>query len=292
MTKNTSESKVNRILQKSDPITRIAGQSDAKVSDQSYFEVYELVLNKASEDNKDKKNSKDKEEEIKLIISGSEVFIALQASLLPAIQQLIRAELARADLGTFVGYPYAEYVQSHVAPISVQIHWRLSGTKPYEPIKEVKRLNNRYPPRPLLTIPNIHRSKCTWENILAAAGGENGYIYGNHYAVARMVDKEADKIGKGGQMKAYASSQNAAREIIERTAELSKSKILTLVGGEDLKVKMEKPRVRLHPAWFVIYGSRHSNDGSDRLSAIGGKKIPLGFKPTDVRETIRKSLER
>ena len=280
MANNTSEAKVNRILQKGDPITRIAGQSNAKVSDQSYFEVYELVLDK------------DSEEETKLIISGNEVFIALQASLLPAIQQLIRSELARADLGTFVGYPYAEYIQNHIAPVSVEIHWRLSGTRPYEPTKEVKRLNNRYPPRPYLNIPNIHRSKCTWENILAAAGGENGYIYGSHYAVARMVDKETDKIGKGGQMKAYASSQNAAREIISRTAELSKSKILSLVGGEDLKMRVEKPRVRVHPAWFVIYRSRRSNDGSDRLNAIGGKKIPLGFKPTDVRETIRKSLER
>ncbi|MEG4801593.1 hypothetical protein QUB63_17035 [Microcoleus sp. ARI1-B5] len=280
MTKNTSEAKVNRILQKSDPITRIAGQSDAKVSDQSYFEVYELVLDK------------DGDEETKLLISGNEVFIALQASLLPAIQQLIRAELARADLGTFVGYPYAEYVQNFVAPLSVEIHWRLSGTRPYEPSKEVKRLGNRTPPRPYLNIPNIHRNKCTWENILAVAGGENGYIYGNHYAVARMVDKDTDKIGRGGQMKAYASSQNAAREIIERTAELSKSKIISLVGGEDLKAKMQKPRVRVHPAWFVIYGSRRSKDGSDELSAIGGKKIPLGFKPADVRETIRKSLER
>lgn len=280
--KNTTEAKVRRILEKNDPVTRIAGQSDAKLSEQSYFEVYELVLDKDGD-------------EVKLLVSGNEVFVALQASLLPAIQQLIRHELARADLGTFLGYPYAEYVQQHVAPVSVQIHWRLSGTKPYEPSSAVKKLGGRTPPRPFLTIPNIHRSKCTWENILAAAGGENGFTYGNYYAVARMVDRDTDKIGRGGQMKAYASSKNAAREIIERTAELSKSKILSIVGGEELKSKSEKPRVRVYPAWFVIFNSARRDraiETSSSTGAYGGKKIPLGFKPADVRETIRKSLER
>lgn len=280
MADQKTENRVARILEKQDvTITRISGQSDRKPSEQSHFDVYELTLDKNGEP-------------VTIIISGSQPFIALQASLLPAIQQVVRAEIERADLAQFVGNPYDEYVENHIAPISVQIHWRLSGKRPHEPTKLVKRLAGKEPPRPLLTVPNIHRSKCTWENILAAAGGENGFTYGGHYAVARMGDKMADaKIGKGGHMKAYASSKAAAIQQVERAAELSKSKILSLVSGEE--VRSQKVRVRVYPAWFLIFNSRLAQHNRElNIQTDTGKRIPLGYKPTDVRELIRKCLER
>jgi hypothetical protein len=280
MTSEQTQTKVARILAKSDiTFTQISGQIDKKPSEQSHFDVYELTLDK--DDNP-----------IKILISGSQAFIALQASLLPAIQQLIRAELERAELAQVVGYPYGDYVEQHIAAVSVQIHWRLSPQKPYEPVKLTRPLGEKSPPRPFLTIPNIHKSKCTWENILAAAGGENGYTYGGHYAVALMGDKAADaKLGKGGQMKAYASSKSQATELVERAAELSKSRILRLVHGEE--VRSEKVRARIFPAWFLIFNSdlaihnRKLNRKTDT-----GQKIALGYKPTNVRELIRKCLER
>lgn len=280
MTDRGTENKVARILAKSDvTITRIAGQSDRKPSEQSHFDVYELTLDKNGEP-------------VKITISGSQPFIALQASLLPAIQQLIRAEIARADLAQFVGHPYGEYVEQHVAPVSVQIHWRLSGSRPYEPTKLVKKLGGKEAPRPFLTIPNIHRSKCTWENILAAAGGETGYTYGGHYAVALMGDKTTDaKIGKGGQMKAYASSKAAAIQQVERAAELSKSKILRLVHGEE--VRSQKVKVRVYPAWFLIFNSKLAQHNREmKIQTDTGQRIPLGYKPTDVQALIRKCLEK
>jgi hypothetical protein len=280
MTTERTEAKIARILAKSDhTVTRISGQSDTKPSDESYFDVYELTLDKD-------------DEPIKLLIAGSQTFIALQASLLPAIQKIVRAEIAKSDLGTFVGYPYGEYVEQHIAAVSVQIHWRMSATRPYEPTKLTRKLGNKTPPRPFLTIPNIHRSKCTWDNILAAAGGENGFNYGSHYAVARMGDKAADaKLGKGGQMKAYASSKAGAIEAIERAASLSKSRILSLVSGEE--VRSEKVRVRLYPAWFVIFNSKlaiHNRELNRKTDT--GQKIALGFKPPDVQAIIRKCLEK
>jgi len=283
MTADSTETKIARILAKSDhTVTRISGQSDVKPSEESYFDVYELTLDK-------------EEEPVKMLIAGSQTFIALQASLLPAIQKIVRAELAKSDLGNFVGYPYGEYVEQHVAAVSVQIHWRLAPTRPYEPTKLTRKLGNKTPPRPFLTIPNIHRSKCTWDNILEAAGGENGFNYGPHYAVALMGDKAADaKLGKGGQMKAYASSKNGAIETVERAASLSKSRILRLVSGEE--AKSEKARVRVYPAWFVIFNSKlaiHNRENRElnRKTDIG-QKIALGYKPPDVQSVIRKCLEK
>ncbi|MEG4070934.1 hypothetical protein QUA42_27015 [Microcoleus sp. Pol11C2] len=280
MTDERTQAKVARILAKSDiTFTRIDGQSSTKPSEQSHFDVYELTLDK-------------EDDPIKITISGSQPFIALQASLLPAIQQLIRAELSRADLAQIVGYPYGDYVEQHVAPVSVQIHWRLSGKRPYEPVKLVKKLGGREPPSPFLTIPNIHRSKCTWENVLAAAGGENGYTYGGHYAVALMGDRTTDaKIGKGGQMKAFANSKAAATELVERAAELSKSRILRLVHGEE--ARSTKPKVRVYPAWFIIFNSRLAQKNRElNIRTDTGQKIQLGYKPTDVREVIRRCLEK
>jgi hypothetical protein len=280
MTSEQTQSKVARILAKSDiPFTQISGQQDKKPSEQSHFEVYELTLDK-------------EEDATKILISGSQPFIALQASLLPAIQQVVRAELARAELAQVVGYPYGDYVEQHVAAVSVQIHWRLSATKPYEPVKLTRNLGEKTPPRPFLTIPNIHRSKCTWDNILAAAGGENGYTYGGYYAVALMGDKAADaKLGKGGQMKAYANSKAAATELVERAAELSKSRILRLVHGEE--ARSPKVRMRVFPAWFLIFNSKlaiHNRELNRKTDT--GQKIALGYKPTDVQAIIRKCLEK
>ena len=280
MTSEQTQAKVARILEKSDiTFTQISGQSDRKPSEQSHFDVYELTLDKEGDP-------------IKILISGSQAFIALQASLLPAIQQLIRAEIERAELAQVVGYPYGDYVEQHIAAVSVQIHWRLSGTQPYEPVKLTRKLGEKAPPRPFLTIPNIHRSKCTWDNILAAAGGENGYTYGSHYAVALMGDKAADaKLGKGGQMKAYASSKAAAIELVERAAELSKSRILRLVNGEE--VRSQKVRMRVYPAWFLIFNSKlaiHNRELNRKTDT--GQKIALGYKPTDVQAVIRKCLEK
>jgi hypothetical protein len=283
MTADSTEARIARVLAKSDhTVTRISGQSDIKPSDESYFDVYELTLDK-------------EEEPVKMLISGSQTFIALQASLLRAIQKIVRTELAKSDLGNFVGYPYGEYVEQHVAAVSVQIHWRMSATRPYEPTKLTRKLGNKTPPRPFLTIPNIHRSKCTWDNILEAAGGENGFNYGSHYAVALMGDKAADaKLGKGGQMKAYASSKNGAIETVERAASLSKSKILRLVSGEE--AKSEKARVRVYPAWFVIFNSKlaiHNRENRElNRKTDAGQKIALGYKPPDVQSLIRKCLEK
>jgi hypothetical protein len=283
MTADSTEARIARVLAKSDhTVTRISGQSDIKPSDESYFDVYELTLDK-------------EEEPVKMLISGSQTFIALQASLLRAIQKIVRTELAKSDLGNFVGYPYGEYVEQHVAAVSVQIHWRMSATRPYEPTKLTRKLGNKTPPRPFLTIPNIHRSKCTWDNILEAAGGENGFNYGSHYAVALMGDKAADaKLGKGGQMKAYASSKNGAIETVERAASLSKSKILRLVSGEE--AKSEKARVRVYPAWFVIFNSKlaiHNRENRElNRKTDAGQKIALGYKPPDLQSLIRKCLEK
>jgi len=280
VTSEQAQAKVARILAKSDiTFTQISGQSDKKPSEQSHFDVYELTLDK--EDNP-----------VVLLISGSQASIALQASLLPAIQQLIRVEIERAELAQVVGYPYGDYVEQHIAAVSVQIHWRLSGTKPHEPVKLTKRLAGKTPPRPFLTIPNIHRSKCTWDNILAAAGGENGYTYGGYYAVALMGDKATDaKLGKGGQMKAYANSKAAAIELVERGAELSKSRILRVVNGEE--ARSQKVQMRVYPAWFVIFNSKlamHNRELNRKTDT--GQKIALGYKPTDVQALIRKCLEK
>jgi hypothetical protein len=92
-------------------------------------------------------------------------------------------------------------------------------------------------------------------------------------------------------MKAYASSKSGAIEAVERAATLSKSRILRLVSGEE--VKSEKARVRVYPAWFVIFNSKlaiHNRELNRETDT--GKKIPLGYKPTDVQSLIRKCLEK
>jgi hypothetical protein len=64
-----------------------------------------------------------------------------------------------------------------------------------------------------------------------------------------------------------------------------------LVSGEE--AKSEKARVRVYPAWFVIFNSklaRHNRELNRETNT--GQKIALGYKPPDVQELIRKCLEK
>ncbi|MEG4497577.1 hypothetical protein QUB05_05600 [Microcoleus sp. F10-C6] len=105
----SAESKVRNRLKRVNPPTRIAGQSEQKISEHNYFAVYDLEFTEPSEAElkaaaekaaqAKKRNGKETLDTLTLTISGNDFAIALQASLLDAIRDLIRYELKKIKGG-------------------------------------------------------------------------------------------------------------------------------------------------------------------------------------------------
>lgn len=105
----SAEKKVRNRLKRVNEPTRISGQSEEKISDYTYFSVYDLEFVEPSE--AELKAAAEKAAQTKkgagktaldtltLTISGNEFAIALQASLLDAIRDLLRYELRKIKTG-------------------------------------------------------------------------------------------------------------------------------------------------------------------------------------------------
>ena len=171
----------------------------------------------------------------------------------------------------WLGYPYEEYVYHHPSSLMVQVHMRLTKTPPWEPNSLINslKLSSATLPRPYAQIPNAKRN-ITWEQVREAAGGQNGYDWGRFYAVARMGEELAEKIGKGNQIKCYANNKANAIQRVEAFAALSNSRILTMTSGEEEQTKgqravdinFRKNPIRVYPAWFIVINDRLVRDAS------------------------------
>lgn len=105
----SAEKKVRNRLKRVNEPTRISGQSQEKISDYNYFSVYDLEFVEPSE--AELKAAAEKAAQTKkgtgkaaldtltLTISGNDFAIALQASLLDAIRDLLRYELRKIKAG-------------------------------------------------------------------------------------------------------------------------------------------------------------------------------------------------
>ena len=104
----SAESKVRNRLKRVNEPTRIKTQSQEKISEYSYFSVYDLEFSEPTEAEqklaaekaaRDRGTGKNALDSLTLTISGNEFAIALQASLLDAFRDLIRYELKKIKAG-------------------------------------------------------------------------------------------------------------------------------------------------------------------------------------------------
>lgn len=103
----SAEKKVRNRLKKVNEPTRISGKSVDKAAENSYFSVYDLEFSEPTKKEeaeaaaiaeRNKGTRKDAVDKLTVTISGNEFAIALQASLLDAMRDLIRYELKKIDI--------------------------------------------------------------------------------------------------------------------------------------------------------------------------------------------------
>ncbi|MGL5876567.1 MAG: hypothetical protein ACRC2V_02085 [Xenococcaceae cyanobacterium] len=191
------------------------------------------------------------------------------------------------DVGMWVGEPVREYLRTD--PISIQLVISLNSVQ-YSPHVAV---NGKRGKRVVITIPNVSRTKIDWQTIKTAAGGTNGYLWGQYQVTARLTE--------GHKIQLYAATEQEAIDRVKAYALLSKSEILTINVLREVKEAnrvtydvLNKPPTKIYPIFFTIINQRRVlNEDSGRAKPSGvykerRHKIPLNTdtKPDNFDELI------
>ncbi len=176
-----------------------------------------------------------------IILSGTEESLKPIIALLIGIHQLIE----NRDVGDIVAMPLQERVLAEPQTIKLTIFFNPSKEPPF------RRKKGEHQLTPYCNIPDVNKTKLTWNNIKAAAGGTNGYYWGRFLATAKMSNRR--------QMQVYGGSEKDAEERLLALAELSKAKILTLSVTEEKKTGrratnklLYKETTRIYPTYFAV----------------------------------------
>lgn len=214
------------------------------------------------------------------LLTGSQPELMANASLLLAFRQLLEEK----SLGTFVGEPYESWIVRQHSPLTIQVHFRLKKQPPWESWslwQDPKLVGRSSLPRPRVTIPNVSKAAAgNWEAIKLACGGSNGYTWGHCYAVANILSKDGTKIGKGNQIKVFASSESEAKTRLKALMALSQYTNFTLSTGEEdqtegqraVDAALKKPTIRIYPAFYYIHNGKLVEQVNQSIATLGPRK--------------------
>ena len=180
----------------------------------------------------------------RIILQGNEQELRAEITSLLAWKKLIQ----NYEIGHFVGYPIADWVQKTNENIKLQVRYETNTQPPWRP-------NSRtWLPSPTYSIPNVATSKISWRTIKDAMGGKNGYDWG-HWRVAAMLNSKRT-------VYCFGNSAKEAEKRLEELLKLSNDKIEKITPSE-LKLKNGKPRHqarKVYPAFFTVINNNYDRN--------------------------------
>jgi hypothetical protein len=154
--------------------------------------------------------------------------------------------LDNKDVGQFVGQPAEDYALANRMGLRIKI---LMHPYPQPPFYRGVRIKPRVV---TFNVPDVQRSKLDYEQIRAACGGSNGYLWGRFCAIA--------KLDNGRQMHAWGASANEAEAQFKRLLSLSEAKLVKLtIHEEKLEGELvenpsaQKEARRVYPAYLTVW---------------------------------------
>jgi hypothetical protein len=175
----------------------------------------------------------------KIVLAGP------QEALKPLIIQTLTNHqlMEHKDIGSLIGMPVDDYLRARPQSLRLIITF-YSVPKPPFVASNGQRLVRAY-----CAIPDLKRSKCNWQDIKAACGGANGYMWGRYRATANL--------NNGRQMQVMGATADEAEDRLRAFASLSEAEILgkpTLSEDrkEDITGTYLKQPTRVYPAFFTI----------------------------------------
>lgn len=170
-----------------------------------------------------------------------------QNLMMPAIQQTVTQyrALDNRDVGQIVGMPVQDYAR--VMPLGLRLKIKLYSVArpPYS------RTGGRKLREVTVSIPDLKPGALDWEQIKAACGGSNGYLWGRFKCICRLSN--------GRIFTVYANSESEARQRATAFLSLSTAEIETINVSEELKAAkrlevpgLQKDAVQIYPAYFTV----------------------------------------
>jgi hypothetical protein len=118
------------------------------------------------------------------------------------------------DIGQFVGEPAEDYALAKRLGLRIKL---VLYPYPEPPFYRGERIKPR---QVTINVPDVIRSKLDYQDIRAACGGDNGYVWGEFLAIGHLDN--------GRQMHVYGASENEAEQQLKLFLTLSEAKIKKL----------------------------------------------------------------
>ncbi len=213
---------------------------------------------------------------------GTPLTLQLQIGIFHNIWRMFNEHLGVQ--GQWVGYPLDDYLREKPRTgISVQV-WLSSQKRPPFYIKK----KDIYTTNRFITIPDVDKSKLTYDAIRLACGGNTGQNWGNWSARAYL--KTAHGVS---QMVSGGSSQQTAIKNLESFLGFTNAKLVKMttheINKDQAKAKFlgspETWKFDLFPAWITVFNTaladynyklgQPSLDGKILSSNKGRKKLAI-----------------
>lgn len=209
-------------------------------SDQGY-RIVEFFPNR---DNKDES----------YLFFGTPIELRMQIAIFMNFSVMLRG----MDVGAWLGYPIDEYLRMKPrSGITLQIILTTYKNPPYY------QLGNQWFSQRQVTIPNVEKSKVTYEAIRNACGGSQGQNWGEWSARAYLVDEDAPKGIR--QMVAGGSTEQGAKENLKKFLNFTQCKVTRITvnkidytqGNDKNDPDREKYNsFKVYPAWISILNTK------------------------------------
>ncbi len=196
-----------------------------------------------------------KNERERIILAGPE-----QALKPTIVQTLTNYQLMEnKDIGTMVGQPVDDYLRARPQSIRLVITFYSVLSPPWKAPQKERLVRATY------AIPDVKASKCDWETIKLACGGQNGYMWGRFRATGELSN--------GRQMQVFGATPDEAEDRLKALVALSEAKLVKKPSisedrSEDSAGKYLKQETRIYPAYFTIMNQY-------KVAGARGSAIPL-----------------
>lgn len=191
----------------------------------------------------------------KIILAGPQQ--ALKASIVQTLSSYQLIE--NRDIGSMIGMPADDYLRAKPQTLRIIVVMTSVQSPPF--ISS----NGQRLTRATYSIPDLKRSKCNWEDIKAACGGTNGYMWGRYRCTGVLSN--------GRQMQVMGASPDEAEDRLRAFLTLSEATLvkkptISEDRAEDNTGSYIKQPKRLYPAYFTIMNQY-------KVAGSRGSGIPL-----------------
>ncbi|ESA37863.1 gliding motility protein [Leptolyngbya sp. Heron Island J] len=216
----------------------------------------------------------------KIVLAGPESHVKAGVSQALVSHQLIQSR----DVGQLIGAPVDDYVREKELSLRIKFQLYSVDAPPYITVgaNAVQRVT--------ITVPDVKRSALDWQQLRAALGGPNGYLWGRWRATARL--------GKNEYVSAFGATADEAEDRIRAVMTLSNSVIQTVTVTEERRAderiinpRLQKNVTRVYPGHVTVVNRQRVLAADQGRVSVNGSFIDRQARFELWRDTAPRNFQ-